>query len=295
MSYKKSNPARTNLVLLVIVLGLYILVDFILLLSFISVYVSETKGSVDAAINGAFGFCGVSMYFIAVLIYAATAFSITLWGRGVYGRKHELYSFASFFFGISGVVSAMVLPIFAGMLGSWDFLIVVAPLPMLLQMIGLFLFIKDIGGKLMGAIGVGVHAFSRMILVTFGLIALNGGSDVLELSLIGIIISFLISIAGLIILLVGFIHAFQWTSIHEPLLDEQQVQQMQMQQYQMSLQQETLEMQRDQLLLQQETAHLIREQNRSLIEAGLIEGIPGRSSARREPKFDDFDRDIEEW
>ena len=192
----------------------------------------------------------------------------------------------------------MLIPFFGAYIDGFEdfnFLIILAPVPMLLQMIGLYMFIKDIGGKLMGAIGVGVHFLARVMLVVFALIGVNGSSNATELSLIGVIISFLISIAGMVVLLVGFIHAFQWTAIHEPLLDEQQVQQMQMQQYQMSLQQETLEMQRDQLLLQQETAHLIREQNRALVEAGLIEGIPGRSSAERSREREEFDRDIEEW
>ena len=72
-------------------------------------------------------------------------------------------------------------------------------------------------------------------------------------------------------------------------------QQTQMQQHQMHLQTATLEMQKAQLLLQQETAHLIREQNRALIEAGLIEGIPHRSSASRDHFHNHFDTDIEEW
>lgn len=295
MGYKKSNPARTNLVLMIIAIALYIFVDFILLLSFISLYVSETKGSIDAAINGAMGFCGLMFFIPVVMMYAATVSSITLWGRGVYGKKHEIYTFAGFFFGIGGLVAAMVLPIFSGMLGSLTFLIAVAPIPFLLQAIGMYLFIKDIGGKLMGGIGVGINAFARMLLIVFGLIWYNTGYSATETSLIAIIISFLISIAGYVLLLVGTIHALQWTAVNEPLLDEEQVQQMQMQQYQMHLQTETLEMQKEQLLLQQETAHLIREQNRALIDAGLIEGIPHKSSAGKDHFHNHFDSDIEEW
>jgi hypothetical protein len=295
MGYKKSNPARTNLIIMVVALALYVFVDFILLLSFISLYVSETKGSMDAAINGASGFCGLGMYIPIVMIYATVSLSIALWGRGVYGRKHELYTFAAFFFGIGGIISAVVLPIFAMMLQSFQFMIVVAPLPFLLQAIGMYLFIKDIGGKLMGGIGVFINIFSRVMLVTFSIIWFESGSDATMIALVGIIISFLVAIAGYVIMLVGFTHAFQWTSLHEPLLDEEQVQQMQMQQHQLHLQHETIEMQREQLFLQQETSHLVREQNRALIHAGLIEEIPDRSSAKRDHFHNKFDEDIEEW
>ncbi len=295
MGYKKSNPARTNLIIMVVALALYVFVDFILLLSFISLYVSETKGSMDAAINGVSGFCGLGMYIPIVMIYATVSLSIALWGRGVYGRKHELYTFAAFFFGIGGIISAVVLPIFAMMLQSVQFMIVVAPLPFFLHAIGMYLFIKDIGGKLMGGIGVFINIFSRVMLVTFSIIWFETGSDATTVALVGIIISFLVAIAGYVIMLVGFTHAFQWTSIHEPLLDEEQVQQMQMQQHQLHLQHETIEMQREQLFLQQETSHLIREQNRALIHAGLIEEIPDRSSAKRDHFHNKFDEDIEEW
>jgi len=295
MGYKKSNPARTNLIIMVVALALYIFMDFILLLSFISLYVSETKGSIDAAVNSAGGFCGLGFFIPMTLLYSTVALSIALWGRGVYGRKHEVYTFAAFFFGIGGVASVVVLPIFAVMLESVEFMVIVAPIPFICHSVGMYFFIKDIGGKLMGGIGAGVNAFGRFILIVFSLIWVSEGVDSTELALVGIIISLLISIAGYIILLVGFVHSFQWTALNEPLLDEQQVQQMQMQQHQLHLQHETIDMQREQLYLQQETTHLVREQNRALIDAGLIEGIPQKSSAKDDHFHNHLEKNIEEW
>jgi hypothetical protein len=56
-----------------------------------------------------------------------------------------------------------------------------------------------------------------------------------------------------------------------------------------------MEMQREQLFLQQETTHMIREQNRALIDAGLIEGIPHKSSARDDHFHNHLEKNIEEW
>ncbi|MGA1847947.1 MAG: hypothetical protein ACMUHB_01280 [Thermoplasmatota archaeon] len=299
MSYKKSNPARTNLVLMVIVVSLFIVVDFLLLLMAISIYVEETRGSMDALLNAFCGAMGLYTFFPLVLLYTIVAFAVSLWGRGVYGRKHELSTFAGFFLGIGGIVSLFILPIIAFMVRSEDFAIIIIPVPMLAMVVGLYLFIKDIGGKVMGAIGLGIHSFSRVIFVLFALMWYHDVFNV-EAAMVGFIFSLLISLAGLVVLLIGFVHAFQWTNLHEPLIDEQEVQQMQMQQHQLSLQQESMEMQREQLLLQQEAAHMLREQNRVLIDSGIIEEIASRSSARRdkghfheEIEFDDDD--LEDW
>jgi len=300
MSYKKSNPARTNLVLLVIVASLFIVVDFLLLLTAISIYVEETSGSMDALLNAFCGAMGLYTFIPLVLLFTIVAFAVSLWGRGVYGRKHELSAFAGFFLGIGGIVSLFILPVIAVMVRSEDFAIIIIPVPLLLMVIGLYMFIKDIGGKVMGAIGLGIYSFARVVFVLFALIWYHGGSEYMEIALVGFIFSLLISLAGLVVLLIGYVHAFQWTNLHEPLLDEQEVQQMQMQQHQLSLQQESMEMQREQLLLQQEAAHMLREQNRVLIDSGIIEEIASRSSAKREKdhfheeiEFDDDD--LEDW
>ncbi|MFW3145969.1 MAG: hypothetical protein ACMUIE_04070 [Thermoplasmatota archaeon] len=291
MSYKKNNPARTNLVLLTVVLSLFILLDVIFLLTVISILVAKDSQSVDAAFNVLIGVQALCFFIPLAIIYTVVAFSISLWGRGVYGRRHEIYTLIGFFFAMGGLAMTIFLPMVTLMIGDTDtsvtLLLITLPMPMLMMVTGLYLFIKDIGGMVMGAIGLGIHTFGRMVWIFFALLLYHGGEEFLDAALVGWIFSFLISLAGMIVLMIGFVNAFQWTSVHEPLIDEQEAQQLQMQQQQLNLQNETLQLQREQLLLQQETVRMIQNQSEALIESGVIGNIPDRSSARN-----DFD---EEW
>ncbi|MFO8052326.1 MAG: hypothetical protein R6V01_11615 [Thermoplasmatota archaeon] len=296
MSYKKNNPARTSLVLLTILLSMFILTSLILLLSMISIYVFSSQDSLDALGDFTMGMCGFTTLMFLTLVYSVVAFSISLWGRGVYGKKHETYTFVGFFMGVGGVVLLLVIPTITLIIGDYTLFVITFFIPFLLIMLGLYMFIKDIGGMFMGAIGLGVYSFGTLIAIFFLLLLYHGNTDTVDLSLMGLIIATLIGIVGMVLLLVGYINAFQWTAVHEPLIDEQESQQLQMQQQQMNLQHESLHMQREQLLLQQETHRMIQNQSEALIHSGVMGNITDRSGAHlKEEGYDDWFEDEEDW
>lgn len=296
MSYKKNNPARTNLVLLTILLGMFILNSLLLLLSLISIYVASSENSLEAVSDSVTGMCGFSLLMLATLIYAVVAFSISLWGRGVYGKRHGAYAMVAFFMGIGGVVLLMVIPTITLIIGNYTVFVISIFIPFLMVVLGLYLYIKDIGGRFMGAMGMGVYAFATLLAIFFLLLLYHGNNDTIDLSILGLVVATGLGTLGLVLLLIGYINAFQWTSVHEPLIDEQEAQQLQMQQQQMNLQNESLHMQREQLLLQQETHRLIQNQSEALIQAGVMGNISARSSAyAEEEEEDDWFEDEEDW
>ncbi|MEA3557687.1 MAG: hypothetical protein U9R75_00365 [Candidatus Thermoplasmatota archaeon] len=293
MSYKKNNPARTTLVLHTISVSLFIFTGLLLLLTLIAAYVTVSENSLEAGIDFSIGICGFWSIFVLTLIYSVVAFSISLWGRGVYGKKHETYAMIGFFLGIGGFVLLFILPFITAMIGNYTLFVITIFIPFLMMIVGMYLFIKDIGGMVMGAIGVGIYSFGTLIAVFFLLLLYHGTSDTSEMSLIGLIFATLIGITGLVVLLVGYINAFQWTAVHEPLIDEQEAQQLQMQQQQMNLQHEGMQMQREQLYLQQQTVQMIQNQSDAMIQAGTMGNIPDRSSAKVEE--DDWFEDDDDW
>jgi len=91
-------------------------------------------------------------------------------------------------------------------------------------------------------------------------------------------------VAGLIILIIGYVHAFKWVKENKPLIDEQQKQQLQMQQHQILMQQRQLEMQYQQLEMQKRTMHMLGEVHHEMIE-DRKDMIP-RNSTGEAPKVD---------
>lgn len=295
MSYKKNNPARTSLVLLTILLSMLILSSLILLLSMIAMYVFSTQDSWEALGDFGIGACGFVLLMILTLLYSVVAFSISLWGRGVYGKKHETFTLVAFFMGVGGFVLIFVIPTVTLIIANYTLFVITIFIPFIMIMLGLYLFIKDIGGMVMGAIGLGIYGFGTLIGIFFLLLLYHGNTDTVDMSLMGIIFAILIGVAGMVVLLVGYINAFQWTAVHEPLIDEQEAQQLQMQQQQMNLQHESLHMQREQLMLQQQTVHMIQNQSDALINAGVMGNIPDKSSAQGDDGYDDWFEDDDDW
>jgi hypothetical protein len=214
----------------------------------------DIESSFEAIEDLMVSICGICIFWPITLLYVGVAFSLTLRGRDVYGDKHSTSTLIGFFLGVGGVITAMA--------GTFLFLIILGgevgmpislTFPVILIAVGLFLFIKDVGGKLLGAIGMGVTCFSQIGLM-ISLFMVFGSDTVYDTKggLILGIIALVFSMIGIILLAIGLIQSFMWMKNHKPLIDEEQEKSLQMQQQQLSLQQQQLEMQKQQLQLQQQ-------------------------------------------
>lgn len=296
MAAKQSNPGSTALILLSIILVLIIVFQGFMMVLAISVYKvadeeidpddeEEVESAFEAAEDAAFAFCGMCIFWPIIMAYIATAFSISLVGRDVYGNKHALSTLIGFFLGIGGVITALA--------GSFMFLIILSPevgipfsltLPVIMVAVGLFLFIKDVGGKLWGAIGMGTTIFSQVFLMISLTITLQADNpEEVKTPLIMAIVAIAICVIGLILMIVGFIQSYIWMKKNKPLIDEEQEKQLKMQQQQLSIQQQQLALQKQQLELQVEQQRFLEMKSKKK--------IPGKSSSVQE----NIEDDDEEW
>jgi MFS family permease len=269
MAFKKSNPGKTMLILLGVVVVLMLIMQLLTLTTAITMYKvasydeddleDDIQGPLDAAEDAILAMCGICMFWPVALLYSGVAFGLTLIGRDVYGKKHSISAIIGFIVGISGVLFALV-GTFMSMIifGVEVGLPVSITIPIILISVGVFLFIKDVGGLILGAFGVGITSLSQLALcgVLIAIFQSDFGDDVSGMIMAGIFI-ILMTIVGLLLLGVAMIISYIWMGKNAPLLDEQQEQQLQMQQHQLSVQQEQLGLQKQQLQLQQRTYETI--------------------------------------
>ncbi len=282
MSFKESNPAKMHLIQFTIIQSFLLLLYMFILLSLflgLMALLSDSEEFLFGPIIFAyFGSC-VGPY---LLIYVIVVFSLALWRRGVYGEAHKRSSIITFFLGILGLVvpPALMVMVLAFM-GIFEKVYVVIPffaymVPVCL-VIGMYFFVKDIGGRNKGAVGLIIYLTSTLCAVLLFTAMLLGEMDwskvlMTTLLLFGIIFT-IANIVGLVLLLMGYIDAFKWTNANKPLIDTQQKQQMEMQQYQVQMQQKTLELQREQIDMQMEQLKMLSEVRQEVLEDGkpLIE------------------------
>ncbi|MGA1822607.1 MAG: hypothetical protein ACMUIG_08765 [Thermoplasmatota archaeon] len=288
MAYKESNPTTIHLVQFTIVLTMLLIIHLLFFLMALNILIATETESADALIPIMASIYGISCFFPYGLIYIIIAFSVSLIRRGVYGAKHAAATLASFFFGVLGII---VPPFFVLLV----FMLIVyvektyAVIPLFIHLmpamvvVGLYLFIKDIGGRKFGNAGMVTYMVSTALLILTEASALFWVEDlslntVKILSALGSIFA-AGCVAGLIILLIGFVHAFKWVKENKPLLDEQQKQQLQMQQHQILMQQRQLEMQHQQLEMQKRTIHMLGEVHHELIaDRGETKMLPHNSN-----------------
>lgn len=216
---------------------------------------------VEAMAEGALIICGICLFWPFAMIYIIVAFSISLAGRAVYGKKHSLGVMLGFIFALSGIILALV---------GWFLLTVLltpelgvafwAGIPFILIVVGLFMYIKDIGGMLWGGIGTAGYGLSKIIFMIVVFIGMNLDDLDQARNVLGAgAFASAIALVSLIVLLVGFINALRWMNEHQPLIDEQEAQQMQMQQQALSMQSQQLAIQQQQLSMQQQQLQLTHQ------------------------------------
>ena len=293
MAYKESNPAKLHLIQFTIVLSLLIISHLFIILSLLLVLIEITSESGDYYFDSFFLLFSMGPCLSPILIiYIIVVFSLSLVRRGAYGEKHSKSSVIGFFFGILGLFLPPAFMIMALMfMGVFDQAYLVMPFFMYLVpaslVTGMYFFVKDIGGKTKGAIGLIIYLVSSTCLVLIFTMVLLEDIDWTEslqiiITLFAILFSIL-NLLGLIMLLLGYIDGFKWTSENRPLMDTEQKQQLEMQQYQITMQRETLELQREQIDMQMEQLKMLTEVRQEVLENGR-ELIP-----------EQLERNKEEW
>ena len=255
MGLKKSNTGKTMLILLSVVIVLLILMQILVMITAISIYrtssiaeeeTDDIEDPMDAAVDAFVAMCGICFFWPVVLLYTGVAFGLTLIGRDIYGKKHSVSTIIGFVAGIAGVVFSVVGTFLSMIIFGFEVgLPVSITIPIVLMSVGIFFYIKDVGGLIWGAVGTGITGFSQIGLCSILIIILNSDNilDTRGWIIVGIIM-IIITIIGLLLLGVGVIFSYVWMSKNEPLLDDQQSQQLQMQQQQLKLQEETVRLQR---------------------------------------------------
>ncbi len=294
MSFKESNPAKMHLIQFTIVQSFILLLYLFILLSLFLGLMSILSDNGEFLI-GFFMFVYLgSCMGPYLLIYIIVVFSLALWRRGVYGEEHKKSSIIAFFLGILGLVIPPALMVMVlAFISVYEKVYIVIPffaylVPAFL-VIGMYFFVKDIGGRNKGAVGLIIYLISTLCVVLLFTVLLMGEMDWSRV-LITIILLFAIfftifNMIGLVLLLMGYIDAFKWTNANKPLIDTQQKQQMEMQQYQVQMQQRTLELQREQIDMQMEQLKMLSEVRQEVLENGnpLIE--PELNEARYDKRF----------
>jgi hypothetical protein len=221
----------------------------------------DVESAFNAIEDAIYAICGICIFWPIMLLYIGVAFSISLRGRDVYGSKHSTSTLIGFFLGIGGVITALAgtflfLIIFGGEVG----MPISLTIPVIMIAVGMFLFIKDVGGMLFGAIGMGLTCLSQFGLMAGMFMVFSSDSvyDSKGALIIGII-AIIFTMIGIVVMIVGFIQSYMWMKKNKPLIDEEQEKSLQMQQQQLNLQQQQLEMQKQQLQLQQQQAGYISQ------------------------------------
>ncbi len=268
MAYKASNPAKTALIMNMVSIALILIFQILLLIVVIKLYTLFSKeGDLSDVGDFLLAWCGMCVLWPLFQLYLVTASAIGLRGRNVYGKKHATATFVSFILVIVGVLIAYGGSFLFWILFGWEvgFPIVVT-LPVILMAIGLFFFIKDIGGMLWGMIGAGVTSLAQLLLMVL-LVVMTNSDDLGTMETMALISSFMVilTMIGLVLLGVGYVMSILWCNKNKPLIDEQQAQQLEMQQQQLSLQQQQLEMQQQQLEMQQKTTEMIQAKDKEQI------------------------------
>lgn len=272
MSYKKSNPTKTSAVLLLVVIIVLAVMELSILLALINLRSTDVE---DIA-NGFLVVCGICIFWPLAMTYIIVAFSISLRGREVYGKKHGLFAILSFISMMVGVVLGFtgwfIFPVvfdFEVGISLW------ASIPFMFIVAALFLFIKDLGGLIPGLIGLGTFLFAKILFIIVMAVAFQFDDIDTTRTMLSLgILSTVISMAGLGIMVVGYAFAFKWMDQNKPLIDEQEAQQMQMQQQQVAIMQNQLYYQQQHFQLTQQMYQQISAQNQPQLSGRPIEALP---------------------
>lgn len=259
---------------------------------FMNVLIAAESESADSMIPLFFSLYGLCYFIPFVALYVIIAFSVSLIRRGVYGAKHESATLFGFLLGVLGIISPPFLMLFSFMLYNvFDKFYIILPLFAHLMpsmvVLGLYMFVKDIGGKKFAMPGMISYMVFTGLLVTMVSATLLFAEDItLEtgkmLSALGALFAIGL-VAALIIMLIGFIQSFRWVKNHKPLIDEQQKQQLQMQQHQILMQQRQLEMQFQQLEMQKVTVNMLGDVHHELIEDNTQMIPPNSTGQNNQP------------
>ena len=293
MAYKESNPAKLHLIQFTIVISIMILSHLFIVLALLLVLLQVMAESGDYFFESFYMIFSMGPCLSPILIiYIIVVFSLSLVRRGAYGEKHSKSSVIGFFFGILGLFLPPAFMIMAMMfMGVFERVYLVMPFLMYCVpaslVTGMYFFVKDIGGKTKGAIGLIIYLVSATCLVLIFTVILFEDIEWTEslqiiITLFAILFSIL-NLLGLIMLLLAYIDGFKWTSENRPLMDTEQKQQLEMQQYQITMQRETLDLQREQIDMQMEQLKMLTEVRQEVLEDGR-QLIP-----------DQVERNKEEW
>ena len=278
MAYKASNPAKRSLIMNIITIVLVLIFQMLLLITVVKLYMLlSDNGNLDDITDFFLAMCGICILWPMSLIFIIISASISLKGREVYGKKHSTATVIGFFLVISGALVAFVSGILLTIIFDVTIAIpIVITLPVVLITIGLFLFIKDMGGMLLGSIGAGVVGLFQLLLMVILIVMTNSDSSstVETMALISIFMV-LFTIIGLIILGIGHVVSIRWCNKNDPLIDEQQAEQMKMQQKQFEIQTQQFEMQKEQLKLQQKDVGAIEGRQQPEGQIGSGEEVQG--------------------
>ena len=260
MAYKASNPAKRSLIMNIITIVLVLIFQLLLLITVVKLYMLLSEnGNLEDIGDFFLAMCGICILWPMFLIYIITSSAVSLKGRDVYGKKHSTATVIGFFLVMAGALVAFVSGILLTIIFDATIAVpIVATLPVILIAIGLFLFIKDIGGMLLGSISAGVvTVFQLGLMILLIVLIKTDSSDTREFMALISIFMVIFSMIGLITLGIGQVVSIIWCTKNPPLIDEQQAEQMKMQQQQMEMQTQQLEMQKEQLKLQQRDAGAI--------------------------------------
>jgi hypothetical protein len=274
MAYRESHPGVTQVVLFIVLISIFILVHFIIISVTVSVFSATMDSSGVEEIGFMAAFC--SLYYLAPLtfIYMIICLGVAMYRRDVYGKAHENATLAALLVPLVGPALPMGLSVVALMFHDGYYIVpFMVATAMVTPFVSLFLFIKDIGGKVQAATGLTIYcvgAFFLACIVTVGLVIGDDLSDGTAQLLSAMAIPWaIVLMVGVLFFLFAYIKGLAWVKAHKPALDEQQVQQISMQKEQITMQIRSLEMQKQQLEMQEKALSMLSDiRSDQLIDSG---------------------------
>jgi len=287
MAYKESNPAVSQIVLFIVLVSLLILLNVIFVTFSFNLFFTlmESSGVEEMGLMAAV----CSLYYIAPLTYLFmfVAFGVAMYKRGVYGPAHEKATLAALLISVLGPLIPVAVFIVSFTFEEWYYIS-----PLLLHIVlaspyvALFLYVKDLGGKVQSATGLTVYMVGSLMLIAIETYAVVSNENMSEgtaqiLSALSIPRTIVLLVAT-IFFMIAFVKALAWAKAHKPKIDEEQAQQLSMQKEQITMQIKQLEMQKQQLEMQEKTLSLLSDIRSDQMIGSGGEMIPERADAARE-------------